>query len=99
MKTIYWNIDNNILVMPEGSFDLSKAMKHAVHVRPRINDMDVIIAPRNTDAVSLINYDANDPEVKLVKCHWQANPYLYAKDAVDEKGEMIPGEIEMLMRL
>lgn len=98
MKTIYWNIDNNILVMPENVFDLTKARKHANHVYARMNDMDVIVAPRNIAAVSLIDYDVNNSEVKLVKCHWTDNTRLLAKNAVDEQGNIIPGEIEMLMR-
>lgn len=107
MKTIYWNSDTDVMVMPAGLLDLKKiaALDPKIKTIHDINGMDVVSCGYyGTCAAVLsdIDYDPKATDSHVVECWYEKDrtkiPYVLKSNILIEKGYTLPEEVETLIR-
>ena len=107
MKTIYWNSDTDVMVMPAGLLDLKKiaALDPSIKTVHNINGMDVVSCGcYGTCAAALndIDYDPKATDSHVVECWHEKDrstfPSILKKTILIEKGYTLPVEVETLFR-
>lgn len=95
MMNVYLNTDNNTMVLPMDKFDLNVFNGTTATVRRKTNDMDIVTASKRFDLIEMLGIKST--EVNVIKCHY-ADRLSLSSPIVNENGNQVPGNIEMLMR-
>lgn len=107
MKTIYWNSDTDVMVMPAGLLDLQKvaALDPRIITKHDINGMDVVSCRwygTGSAVLTDINYDPKATDSHVVECWYEKDrsrvPYVLKSNMLIEEGYTIPQEVEALLR-
>lgn len=108
MKTIYWNTDTDVMVMPAGLLDLQKvaALDPKIITKHDINGMDVVSCRwygTGSAVLTDINYDPKATDSHVVQCWHKRDrskfPSVLLKGTIYiEEGYTLPEEVEALFR-
>ncbi len=98
MKTIYWNSDTDVMVMPAGLLDLQKiaALDPKIITKHDINGMDVVSCRwygTGPAVLTDINYDPKATDSHVVEVS-----YALKSANLIEEGYTLPEEVESLFR-
>lgn len=107
MKTIYWNTDTDVMVMPTGLVDLQKvaALDSRIKTISNENGMDIISCGwYGTGSVVLIDIDFSPIATNsCIKQCWHEKdkskiPYIRKETILVENNEELPANVEALFR-
>lgn len=107
MKTIYWNTDTDIMVMPTGLIDLQKVAELDPRIKTVSNDngMDIVSCGcygTGSAVLSDIDYDPKATDSYVKQCWHEKDksriPYVRKETIIVENDEELPKEVEELLR-
>ena len=107
MKTIYWNSDTDVMIMPAGLLDLKKiaALDPGIKTVHNTNGMDVVSCGSYGTCPAVLNdidYDPKATDSHVVECWHEKDrstfPSILKKTILIEKGYTLPRKVEILFR-